>query len=354
MGQQKGLNMSNRDVNVFFAMPAWGVRAQFWTDEVQSLAAKLGFQVRLNESPGGLTPDQWAEAIEGVEALITAWGCPKLDEKVLSRNTTLKIVGHAAGSVGGVASPLLYERGIPILTCNPIMAQAVAEWCLMVTMMMRNRVLDYAGIGGLTNMVWDNRERSRAIHDMTISVWGFGDISRRMIEMLRPMSPKAILVYSNHMKQEEAAAAGITLVEFDEMFERGDVIHLLGAMTDANRGRVGASQLAKIKDEAVLINAGRAHLVEEQALLAELRKGRFQAVFDVHYSEPLPEDSPFRGMPNVIVTPHVAGRGKEGLYVKHVLEQFDRFFRGEPLTDVVAQDRAVTMTGAAGTKERKR
>jgi len=346
--------VSNRDVNVFFAMPAWEVRDEFWTPEVQALAAKLGFRVRLNESRGPLTPEQWAEAFEGVEALITAWGCPKLDEKVLARNTTLKIVGHAAGSVGGIASPLLYQRGIPVLSCNHIMSQAVAEWCLMVTMLMRNRFLDYAGIGSLTNMVWENRQRSRAMHDAVISIWGYGDISQRLIHMLKPMTPKEILVFSNHMKPAEAAAAGITLVDFDEMFERGDIIHLLGALTDANRGRVGAEHLAKIKDGAVLINAGRAHLVQEAALLAELRKNRFTAVLAVHYSEPLPEDSPFRGLPNVIVTPHVAGRGKEGLYAKHVLEEFDRFFRGEPVTSAVSQDRAVTMTGAAGTKDRKR
>ncbi|MBN2582328.1 MAG: hydroxyacid dehydrogenase [Planctomycetes bacterium] len=349
----KGSNVFNRDVNVFFAMPAWEVRDQFWTADVQAHAAKLGFQVRLNKEHGPLTPELWAELLEGVEAVITAWGCPKLDEKVLARNTTLKIVGHAAGSVGGIASPLLYERGIPVLSCNPIMAQAVAEWCLLVTQLMRNRFLDYAGIGKVTDMVWENREQSRAMHDATISVWGYGDISRRLIDMLRPMSPKKILVYSGHMKPEEAAKAGITLVGFDEMFERGDIIHLLGALTDANRGRVGAAQLAKIKDGAVLINAGRAHLVEEQALLAELSKGRFQTVLDVHYTEPLPQDSPFRGMPGVIVTPHVAGRGKESLYVPHILDEFDRFFRGEPLTSAVAQDRAVTMTGGAGTPKRK-
>ena len=205
-------------------------------------------------------------------------------------------------------------------------------------------VLRYAGLGQLTDMRWDNRFLVRSMHEATIAIWGYGDISQRLIALLRPLQPKEILLHSGHLTPEQAAQVGVTLVSFDELFERGDIIHLLGAMTDRNAGKVGPKQLAAIRDNAVLINAGRARLVQEEALLAEVRKQRFLTILDVHYKEHVPADSPFRGMPNVILTPHVAGRGKEGLYIPHVLEEFDRFFRGEPLISEVTQERALGMT----------
>jgi len=343
----------NKDVNVFFTMgPSW-VRDEFWGQPAQQRAAELGFNIRLNSHKGPMAVEQWAEAFEGVEALITAWGAPLLDEATLARNNTLKIVGHAAGAVAGLVSPALYERGVRVVTANAIMAQTVAQWCLMTTLVGRLRFVDYTGIGTIRDMRWDDRLLTRSMDDATIAVWGYGDISRRLIELLRPLEPREILVYSGHLQPEEAAEAGVTLVGFDELFERGDVIHLLGALTKRNAGKVGPTQLAKIRDGAVLVNAGRAHLVQENALLAELRKGRFQAILDVHHKEPLPDDSPLRDLPNVMVTPHVAGRGSEGLYVPHVLDEFDRFFKGKPLTSEVSAERAAMMTDGSLMRRRK-
>lgn len=348
----KGQTVANSDVNVFYTLGPGELRDMFWTEAVQQRAEALGFNVRFNPTEGRQPAAYWAEALEGVEALITTWLAPKLDEAVLARNTTLKIVGHAAGSVGGVVTPAFYERGIPIVTANSIMAQTVAEWCLMATQVGWNRFLDYAGIGAIRPLAWGERTLVRGMPNATVAIWGYGAISSRLIELLKPQNPKEILVYSGHMKKEQADKVGITLVDFDELFERGDVIHLLGALTEKNIGKLGAKQLAAIKDDAVLVQAGRAMIADEDALLAELRKGRFMAILDVHYTEPVPEDSPFRDLPNVVLTPHVAGYGRESLYVPHVLEEFDRFFRGEPLRTEVKPDRAAMMTNQSHMKKK--
>ena len=340
--------MRNEDVNVLFSMRPWKIRRELWSPEAQATARRLGFNVRLNTREGPPTPADWADMFEGVEAMITCWGTPRLDHNVLARNNTLRIVGHAAGSVAEIVSPELYARGVRVVTANTVMAQTVAEWCLMVTLVGWTRFLDYFGRPGVRYMTWDDRWQARGIQNATVAIWGYGDISRRLVQLLHEMGPKEILVSSNHLTPDEAAAAGVTLVAFDELFARGDIIHLLGGMTDRNRGRVGATHLAAIRNDALLINAGRANLVQEDALLAELRKGRFMAVLDVHYREPLPDDSPFRDLPNVVLTPHLGARGRDGLYVGHVLEEFDRFFRGEPLTSEVSLDRADTMSGGSG------
>jgi len=337
--------MSNRDVNVFFTRGPGRILDGFWGQVAQARAAELGFNVRLNPEQNPMSPEQWAEALAGVEALITTWGAPRLDETVLARNNTLRIVGHAAGAVANLVSPELFRRGVRVVTANPLMAQSVAEWCLMVTLLGWQRSLEYFGLGTLQQVQWDKRLLHRSMQDATVAIWGYGDISSRLVRLLHPLEPKEILVYSGHLQEDQAAEAGVTLVGFDELFQRGDIIHLLGAMTKRNTGKVGPGQLAMIPDGALLINAGRARLVQEEALLDELRKDRFQAILDVHYQEPLPDDSPFRRLSNVILAPHMAGDGREALYVPHVLEEFDRFFRGEPLVSEISPERAATMSG---------
>jgi len=134
---------ANKDVNVFFNMPPWPVREQFLSPESRTSAERLGFKVRVLEPAGPQGPEQ----LEGVEALITAWGSPKLTAEMLAKADKLKIVGHAAGAVAGIVSPEMYERGIRIVCANELMGAQVAEWSLWVTMMGWNRFTDYAGIG---------------------------------------------------------------------------------------------------------------------------------------------------------------------------------------------------------------
>jgi phosphoglycerate dehydrogenase-like enzyme len=310
----------------------------------QQRAKELGFDVRLNPYTQPLTVAQFRELLDGVDALITTWHVPRVDQAVLQNNSSLQIVGHAAGSVAGIVSPELYDRGIKVVTANVVMAQSVAQWSLMTTLMGWQRFLDYAGIGQRQEMQWDRRLIMRGLHDATVAIWGFGQIAQAYIQLLKPLGPREILVHSPYLTHAQARAEGLQQVSFDELFARGDIVILLDSLTEQNYGRVGADQLSALKDDAVLINPGRAHLVEEQALLAELKIGRFQAFLDVHYMEPLPAESPLRGLPNVYLTPHLAGRGREGMYSAHVLEEFDRFFRGEPLQSEVVSQRALSMT----------
>ena len=146
------------------------------------------------------------------------------------------------------------------------------------------------------------------------------------------------------MTDEEAVDLGVRKVGLNELFASADIIHTLASLTEYNRGRIGAEQLGRIRNGAVLINAGRAALIQQEALLAELNKERFSDILDVHYMEPLPADSPFRQMSNVILTPHNAGFGSTDLYVECVLDEFDRFFRSKPLQHEVTLERAKLMT----------
>jgi phosphoglycerate dehydrogenase-like enzyme len=329
---------------LLFTVPPGTMRDALWTEESVQLAASLGYDVTLNPHGQKLDEATWAEMLQGVEALITTWGAPRLTAAVLAKASALQVVGHAAGSVGPFVSPEMYARGIRITSANPVMAHGVAEWSLMMTLLGQRRLLEYAKLGNGNPVVWEQGNLARDLRSATIAIWGYGDISSRLVRMLKPFAPKRILVHSSYLSDAQAAAEAVVKTGFDELFQQGDVIHLLAALTGKNIDRVGAAQLAAIKDNGVLINSGRADLVQEVPLMAELRRNRFTAIFDVHYHEPLPPDNPMCALPNVILTPHCAGAGDKSLYVPYVLREFERFFAGRPMEGEVTAERSAAMT----------
>ena len=337
--------------NIFFMAPPGDLQDWFWRGPSRERAAELGYEVKLNPEEGPLTAEQWAELLEGVEALLTTWGSPRIDETVLSRNTTLRIVGHVGGSVAGIASPALFERGIRLCTANQLMARSVAEWSLTMTLVGLRGLLGYAQFGASSTLAWEKRKTNLVPQHAVVGIWGYGDVAKWLIQLLRPFEPRDILVSDEHLTAETAAAEGIRKVALDELFGQADIIHCLTSLTTSNKGAVGAPQLAAIRDDAVLINCGRAALVQEEALIAALARNRFTAIMDVFETEPLAEDHPYHSMPNVILTPHNAGYGRDAFYLGAMLEEFDRFFRGEPLQMEVDLDRALGMTDASLTRK---
>ncbi len=330
---------------IVFMNQSQGVVEWFMRGPSLERAEELGYEIRINERDEKLEPEEWAEMIADADALLTTWGSPKLDETVLAKNDSLKIVGHVGGSVATQVSSTLFDRGVRMCTANPLMARSVAESGLMLMLMGLRRVHMHVKLGKRSeNMVWGRDWEIRVPEDCVIGIWGYGDVAAWLVKMLRPFEPQEILVASNHLSEEDAQSEGMSKVEFDDLFEQSDVIFCLAGMTVANTGRVGPRQLQAIKDGAVLINLGRAPLIQPEALIEELRKGRFTGIFDVYEKEPLPEDDPLNDLPNVILQPHNAGTGRDARYMAAMLDEFDRFFRGEELQYEVHESRARMMT----------
>lgn len=330
---------------ILFAVPAdFEHLDELWSSYARKRAEALKLKVSFIEDKGSIDDLRWAELLKGVEGLITSWPSPNLNKVVLSKNNSLKIMGHAGGSVSNKVSDELYRRGVKVTTANYAMASSVAEWCLTMTLAGRRNFLAYTQFGNKTQMRWANQSRCTGLQTATVGIWGFGAVSEHLVKYLIPLNPKKILVHSGHLAEKQANDMNMTKVGFDELFEKSDVIHLLAGLTESNKGRVGQKQLALIKDGAVLINVGRAGLVQEKSLLEELKKQRFTGIFDVYHEEPLADDNLLRQLPNVILTPHNGGRPSWTMLVATVLEEFDRFFRGKPLRYEISRQRATTMT----------
>jgi len=308
------------------------------------VAQAESFDLELNVSNSSGEKKDLEESLNDCEAIITSWGSPVIDKALLAKAEKVKIIGHAAGSVASVITSDVYERGIKVITANSVMAETVAEWVLMVTLIALRNPEKYAKWFSYSGLRWDAREDCRDLASSTIGVWGLGDIAKKFISLLKPLKPKRILVFSNHASIEQLAMIGAEKATWEEIFSESDVIHLLAGLTPNNIGKVGVKELKLIKDGATLVNGGRANLIEKEPLISELKRGRIKAIFDVLYNEPPIEGDPLFALKNIVVTPHNAAAPGTWRYVPFILEEFQRYFAGKEIASEVSRDRFTTMT----------
>ncbi|MFJ4784916.1 hydroxyacid dehydrogenase [Streptomyces sp. NPDC088794] len=267
-----------------------------------------------------------AGALAEAEVLITGWGCPRLDADVLAAAPRLRTVLHAAGSVRSLVGDAVWERGITVSSAVTGNALPVAEYTLAMILL--------TGKDAFTH-----RERFRAEHrhpshaetagtgnvGRRVGVIGASRVGRRLLELLRPFD-FSVLLYDPFVTVSQAEVLGAELVGLEELLRRSDIVSLHAPDIPETYRMLDASRLALIRDGGVLINTSRGALVDPDALVEELVSGRLHAVLDVTEPEPLPGESPLYRLPNVFLTPHIAGSlGNElerlGLIVVEELER---------------------------------
>ncbi|MGW5459176.1 hydroxyacid dehydrogenase [Streptomyces sp. NPDC003996] len=248
-----------------------------------------------------------AAALARAEVLITGWGCPHLDAGVLATVPKLRAVLHAAGSVRSLVGEALWKHGVTVSSAVTGNAVPVAEYTLAMILL--------AGKDALAH-----RERYRRTHagpppaetaatgnlGRRVGVVGASRVGRRLLELLRPFD-LTVLLHDPYVSPAEAAALGAELLPLEDLLRRSDIVSLHAPDIPETHHMLDRARLALIRDGGVLINTARGALVDHEALTEELVSGRLRAVLDVTEPEPLPADSPLYRLPNVFLTPHIAG-----------------------------------------------
>ena len=170
----------------------------------------------------------------------------------------------------------------------------------------------------------------RELHGSTVLIVGFGSIGRAVQRRLEPFGVTVTGV-ARHAREGVHATT-----ELPVLVEQADAVVVLAPLTAQTTGLVDAALLARMRDGALLVNAGRGAVVDSAALVAELKSGRLRAVLDVVDPEPLPDDHPLWEAA-LAITPHNAGdtAAADERAVRFGAEQLARFARGEPLRNVV-------------------
>jgi phosphoglycerate dehydrogenase-like enzyme len=147
----------------------------------------------------------------------------------------------------------------------------------------------------------------------TVGLVSASRVARHVLRLLQPFDCR-ILLYDPFLTQGEAQKLGVELVGLDSLFDRSDIVSVHAPSLPATDKMIGKEQLRKMRDGAVFINTSRGSVLDHDALLEECRDGRISAALDVTTPEPLPADSPFWDLPNVMLIPHLSGAGREGYW----------------------------------------
>ncbi len=166
----------------------------------------------------------------------------------------------------------------------------------------------------------------------TLGLVGLGRIGARMAAYGRALGMN-VLAWSQNLTAEAATASGAARVTKDELFAAADVVSLHLVLSDRTRGIVGAADLGRMKQGAILVNTARAPLVDESALVAAVQSKRIIAALDVFYREPLSPDHPLARASNVVLTPHLGYSVVEVYreYYQHSVENALAFLDGKPI-----------------------
>lgn len=177
------------------------------------------------------------------------------------------------------------------------------------------------------------------VEGQTMAILGYGSIGRKLARVAQAFEMKVIAT-RRHLDQaiEENGVTIYPAHALREVMAQGDVVVNCLPLTDETEGLIGEAELRAMKPTAYMVNVGRGKIIDDAALLRALREGWIAgAGLDVHAQTPLPPDSPYFDLPNVILTPHMSGvsQGNAERFIQLVCENLRRYLAGEPLLYVV-------------------
>ncbi|MGV8853344.1 MAG: hydroxyacid dehydrogenase [Devosia sp.] len=270
-----------------------------------------------------------------IDILITGWGCPMISADVVKAAPRLKLIAHAAGTVKYTLDPAVYAAGIVVTHAADANAVPVAEYTLAAIIFANKRMFEMRD-----NYRSDQARRSSHAlmnepignYHRTIGLVGASRIGRKVAKFLTGFD-FTVLLSDPFVQADDPIMEMVELVDIETLMGRSDVVSLHAPSLPATRAMIGARQLALMRDGATFINTARGALVDEAALIAELQSGRLHAVIDVTEPEIPAAGSPLFSLPNVFLTPHVAGAiGMERLRLGQLaVEEVERFVAGVPL-----------------------
>ena len=210
----------------------------------------------------------------------------------------------------------------------------IAEHILMVTLELMRRQLVYNGV--VARREWYNDEPEQSILGSRVALLGTGDIGQEAARRLRGFRPaKLIGVNTSGRNPDGLFDAVVTIDRLEEILPEVDLLILSLPGTPRTRNVLSGERLAMLRDGAIIVNVGRGNSIDEAALERELRAGRLLAGLDVFETEPLPADSTLWDCPNLLITPHSAGKMTLPHTVERIVGQFledlDRYCAGQPL-----------------------
>ncbi len=280
-----------------------------------------------------------AERLARAEVFMTGWGCPKLDAAFLERTPALRAVFYAGGSVRGIVSDALWERGIILSTTNLALAESVAEYALGQVLLCLKHTWQLAS-RTRSRRTYAPRDAGPGNFGSTIGLISYGAIARSLRRKLLPFCHN-VLVYDPFLTEVQAREEQVERVSLEDIFRRSDLVSCHTPALPATEKMLRREHFAAMKPGSTFLNTARGQVVAEEELLDVLaERPDLFAVLDVTYPEPPSPDSRLFDLPNVVVTPHIAG--SMGLECRRMgamaVDDLKRYLAGQEPVGLVRQE----------------
>jgi phosphoglycerate dehydrogenase-like enzyme len=251
-----------------------------------------------------------AETLAGIEIVVGGWGCNVLDDALLARMPKLQLLAYAAGSVKHTVTPATWEHGVVVSSAAAANAVPVAEFTFAAIVMLAKDVFRtrdaHREARGREAVSGIGPTGALGTRGLRVGVIGASATGRLVVERLATLDA-SVAVSDPFLDDDGARSMGVERMELDDLFPWADIVTVHAPALPSTHHLVNAERLARMHDGAWLLNTARGSLVDTEALTRECVSGRLNAFIDTPDPEPLPADSPLYDLPNVVLTPHIAG-----------------------------------------------
>ncbi|HEY6252706.1 MAG TPA: D-2-hydroxyacid dehydrogenase [Candidatus Angelobacter sp.] len=282
------------------------------------------------------------QAIPDTDVLI-GWS---IQPDQLARAPKLKWIHSPAAAVHQLMYPELIKSDVVITNSGDVHGPVVAEHAIALLLALAKRLPQAARFQQrqlwAQETLWQQEPRPREVFGATVLVIGMGSIGREFTIRAKALGMRVLAVRENPEKGTAGADAVYGATELDAVLPQADYVLLCTPVTPSTTRLMDKARLARMKPDAYLMNLGRGPLVEEAALVEALTQHRIAgAALDVFTQEPLPQESPFWNLDNVLITPHTAAV-TDRLWERHyqlIRENLTRFLQGKPLLNLIDKSR---------------
>lgn len=303
--------------------------------ESHSLLEAAGGEVRLGRKDRAYTEPELIREVALASAIVIT-SRDKITRNVIESAQHLKIIAKCGAKPSNVDLDAATEHGIAVTWTpgsNPV---SVAEHALTLMLLLLKKVIPT--MTALKEGEWRKESvKASELAGKTVGIVGLGQAGYQLAQLLRHFSCR-VLYFDPYVPEERGREVNAEPVDLNYLLEVSDLVSLHCQLSDETRHMIDEQQLRRMKTTAYLVNTARGPLVNEQALIRALREGWIAgAGLDVFEEEPAMCTNPLFALPNVVVTPHMAGWTHEALRREAcwAAEEVIRVLKGEPPRNVV-------------------
>ncbi len=250
----------------------------------------------------------------------------------------LKWIHSPAAGIHQLMFPELIKSRVVVTNSREVHGMVVAEHAIAMVLALAKRIPQSVRYQfrkeWAQEKLWHEYPRPREVAGATVVVVGMGGIGREFTTRAKALGMRVVAVRENPAHGTSGADAVVGAGQLDEVLPEADYVLLCTPVTPTTTGMMNQSRLSKMKSDAYLLNVGRGPLIDDAALVEALQARRIGgAALDVFVEEPLPVESPYWSLDNVLITPHTAAV-TDKLWDRHfdlIVENMRRFLEGRPL-----------------------